>query len=754
MPTNEKVYIDLQANSQSLKAELKAARDAVKDLASKMLELENTNKKSTQTYQNLDSRLNQARTSVTQLSRAQRGLTTEAKRSMYQIMEFAENLTTVLFGAGYAFGKMFEKGKDVVMTAARVETLGVVVTQLGKNVGKSESEMKAYVEGVKQMGITSEAAATNISRLIQADIKLDYAQNLARISQDAAVIGMTNSSEAMENMIHAITTLQPKVLKQYGISLDLNEVYKEYKKELGGVTRELTTAEKKQAFLNAILEKGKTIAGTYEAAMETAGKKVLSFERYTEEAKVALGDHFLPVANTSIDIMTDLTKAFIGTEKPLQVLIGSVGLLGTSITQLIPLISGMKLAFGSAFVATIGYAGAALAGMAAFVKASIDNIRVLITLFESLPGIMTDARKIGELPEKIVQGDGKEQSLGDLGVLQKLQLKYKLGIDAINDTKQTTIEKEAKTLELRKKLEEVNKKIEKTGGTSRGGDSPQVEDAKEELNLVTLNLAEQEKIKNQILENSENTGALIDLHSQLNELIREENRLRTGINERMQMQVDMGSQIFELNKKSKESTAFSLGLENLAIDVQKLPEWIEPMSPMMDAVNNSVVALGGSLSSLFQGMVSGSQTALEGLKNSFKAIVNTFITSVQAMIFAAGGAAWAKGITSFGISLITDLPWLALAWAGLEAAKGVIGGLAEGGQAVAGTPYIVGEKGQELFIPNQSGQVLSNKDTMKLLSGIGGSNPVVNNYFSVESDFINVMEKNMPIYNQRKYAKR
>jgi len=131
------------------------------------------------------------------------------------------------------------------------------------------------------------------------------------------------------------------------------------------------------------------------------------------------------------------------------------------------------------------------------------------------------------------------------------------------------------------------------------------------------------------------------------------------------------------------------------------------------------------------------------------------------MIFAAGSAAFAKGITSFGLSLITDLPLMAAAWAGLEAAKGVISGLATGGKATAGTPYFVGEnpdgslnKTTELFIPNQSGQVLSNKDTMKLLTGIGGQTPVVNNYFSVESDFINVMEKNMPLYNQRKYAKR
>ena len=151
-------------------------------------------------------------------------------------------------------------------------------------------------------------------------------------------------------------------------------------------------------------------------------------------------------------------------------------------------------------------------------------------------------------------------------------------------------------------------------------------------------------------------------------------------------------------------------------------------------------------------MVSGSQTAMEGLKNSLKAIVNTFISSVQAMIFAAGGAAAAKGITSFGLSLITDLPALATAWAALEMAKGVVGGLAKGGTAEGGTPYIVGEKGAELFIPSQTGTVVSNENLMNMLST--QNQPVVNNYFRTEGDYVRILEDHMPSYEQRKLYKR
>jgi hypothetical protein len=48
---------------------------------------------------------------------------------------------------------------------------------------------------------------------------------------------------------------------------------------------------------------------------------------------------------------------------------------------------------------------------------------------------------------------------------------------------------------------------------------------------------------------------------------------------------------------------------------------------------------------------------------------------------------------------------------------------AGGGSVDAGTPYIVGEKGQELFIPNQSGTIVNAKDTQNML-GSSNSNSI------------------------------
>ena len=56
--------------------------------------------------------------------------------------------------------------------------------------------------------------------------------------------------------------------------------------------------------------------------------------------------------------------------------------------------------------------------------------------------------------------------------------------------------------------------------------------------------------------------------------------------------------------------------------------------------------------------------------------------------------------------------------------QGIFGKKALGGSVNAGKPYMVGESGRELFIPNQSGQIVSNQDLKQM--GTAQSAPTVN----------------------------
>jgi len=122
------------------------------------------------------------------------GKTTESAGKAFAGL--AGQLKTFAAVAGIAFGvnEMVSYARESIMLAARVETLGAVLGVVGENAGYSRGEMQQYVNEVKKMGITTEAAHDAVVKIAQAQINAADSAKLARVAQDAAVIGNINSS--------------------------------------------------------------------------------------------------------------------------------------------------------------------------------------------------------------------------------------------------------------------------------------------------------------------------------------------------------------------------------------------------------------------------------------------------------------------------------------------------------------------------------------------------------------------------------
>jgi len=203
--------------------------------------------------------------------------------------------------------------KDVSLLAARYDTLGVAMNTVGRNAGYTQAEIAQFQKELQKTGIAAIESRTAIMRLAQAQVPLEQAAKLARIAQDAAVIGGINSSEAFERMIHGMVTAEPLILRNIGIMVNFETAYKNAAKSLGKNTAELTEQEKLQARVNAVMAQGPRIAGTYEAAMESAGKKMTSTQRYADDLKVAVGEIFQPTLAAGVDAYTASLKGLSAT---------------------------------------------------------------------------------------------------------------------------------------------------------------------------------------------------------------------------------------------------------------------------------------------------------------------------------------------------------------------------------------------------------------------------------------------------------
>lgn len=255
----------------------------------------------------------------------------QAETSMGGIVQATQKAETSMTGlstaaaaaaVGLAAIKAGQYIQDATMLAARVETLGVVMKVVGNNAGYTGAQMQGYAQAVASMGITTEAARQSVVQMASSHMDLSKAAQLARIAQDAAVIGNINSSEAFDKMIHGITSAQVEVLRTIGINVQFEASYKKLADQLGKSKDDLTEVEKIQARTNVVLEKGNDIAGAYAASMDTAGKLINSMKRPAEESALAIGQMFTPTLNhlarEFYDIASDTAKSLKNSQPTIE----------------------------------------------------------------------------------------------------------------------------------------------------------------------------------------------------------------------------------------------------------------------------------------------------------------------------------------------------------------------------------------------------------------------------------------------------
>jgi len=214
----------------------------------------------------------------------------------------------VVMAASFAAFKAMQYAQEAASLYARYETLGVVMRTVGNNAGYTGSQMESAAKSLQKTGISMVESRQQVVRLVQAHIDLASASKLARIAQDAAVIGNVNSSDSFARLVHGIQSGQTEVLRTIGINISMENSYKTLAQQLGVTTGQLTQAQKTQAVLNAVMKEGEGIAGTYEAAMGTAGKQLLSMQRYTENLKLQIGETFNEALIIAVMAATDGLK--------------------------------------------------------------------------------------------------------------------------------------------------------------------------------------------------------------------------------------------------------------------------------------------------------------------------------------------------------------------------------------------------------------------------------------------------------------
>lgn len=205
--------------------------------------------------------------------------------------------------------KVLDLIRDSALLAARFQTMGVVMGVAGNNAGYTRKEMAALEVQMQKTGISMVKTREILTTMATANIDLSKATALARASQDLAVVGNMNSSEAMARLIHGIQSGEVEILRGIGLNVNFEGSYKKLASQLHTTSDKLTDQQKVMARTNIVLQESTKYTGIYEESMTTAGKALNSLDRYWEDLKVKAGEAFLPALSDAVFKLTDALKA-------------------------------------------------------------------------------------------------------------------------------------------------------------------------------------------------------------------------------------------------------------------------------------------------------------------------------------------------------------------------------------------------------------------------------------------------------------
>lgn len=192
---------------------------------------------------------------------------------------------------------------------------------------------------------------------------------------------------------------------------------------------------------------------------------------------------------------------------------------------------------------------------------------------------------------------------------------------------------------------------------------------------------------------------------------KEAERRRKGI-EALNLEADAQRRLFEAKLEGQEvyeATQVALQAEAAArqLGIDLLSDEgaaVEDAIAMREKFAAQIAALDDAGDSAFSGL----QSDIEGLSSSMSDAFARMVTEGEITFKALGDAFLQQFISRAVEGLIFSPIFKALGGGGgiLGAAFG--GGKAAGGTVTAGTPYVVGEKGPEVFVPRGSGTIVPN----------------------------------------------
>jgi len=367
--------------------------------------------------------------------------------------------------------------------------------------------------------------------------------------------------------------------------------------------------------------------------------------------------------------------------------------------------------------------------------------------FASLQKLWTDSSAPGAVggTRGFDLRDLREERERDAAATRAATAEQRAAEKAANDYNNALLRSAELAEDLKRRIRDVNSATQGLGETARQAIDREYQEA---LNNIA---DEGERIKKTILElrdlsggtlmfeglvNAEGTGLAQQLLNAMGQQADIDRILKLG-----QLQATEAQQAAT---EAMEAMDFSVGdgfAAGLTDSIEQARAGLQELVNPLNVIRGAAEGMGRAFGDSFRGLISGSMSAKEALASFFQATADAFmdmaaqiitqlititiLESLSSIFSSASGLSGAGALGSSGVPDISGTPVsgasLGLGSIGTPGSTAAFSGFgvgfrANGGSVMGNMPYIVGERGPELFVPAGSGSVMSSSATRAALA--------------------------------------
>jgi hypothetical protein len=168
--------------------------------------------------------------------------------------------------------------------------------RLGMTLTVTANSVRDLAEGM----LTTEQALRSTAQFMAGGFKTEQLERMTVLARDISIALGRNMTDSMDRLTRGTLKLEPELLDELGIMTKLGDATAKYAAELGKPVAALTQLERRQGFMNAVLQEGELkFGGLGAAAGDTAGYDKLgaTFSDLVKTVLNGVNTFALPLAN-------------------------------------------------------------------------------------------------------------------------------------------------------------------------------------------------------------------------------------------------------------------------------------------------------------------------------------------------------------------------------------------------------------------------------------------------------------------------